>query len=157
MKLSDLFRFSVDNLRRRKGRTVLTVIGVVVGVCAIVVMVSLGIAVNRATDEMLQSWGDLTKIQVYSYGAQQGTPDLDDKMVEQLSTLPHVVAATPMYTPQDFWGEVAAGRNGKYMGWGDLVGMDPNSIEPMGYGLLTGSYNITQNLGKKVLGGRLPR
>jgi len=64
MNLADQFRFSVDNLRRRKGRTILTVIGVVVGVCAIVVMISLGIAVNRATDAMLQNWGDLSKIQV---------------------------------------------------------------------------------------------
>ncbi len=97
MKLSDLFRFSMDNLRRRKGRTVLTVIGVVVGVCAIVVMVSLGIAVNQATDAMLQGWGDLTKIEVMKYNAQQGTPDLDDKMVERFRSLPNVVASTPMY------------------------------------------------------------
>ena len=31
MKISDLLRLSTDNLRRRKGRTALTVIGVVVG------------------------------------------------------------------------------------------------------------------------------
>ena len=47
MKISDLLKLSTDNLRRRKGRTALTVIGVVVGTCAIVVMISLGIATNR--------------------------------------------------------------------------------------------------------------
>ena len=36
MKISDLLKLSTDNLRRRKGRTALTVIGVVVGTCAIV-------------------------------------------------------------------------------------------------------------------------
>lgn len=40
MKISDLLKLSTDNLRRRKGRTALTVIGVVVGTCAIVVMIS---------------------------------------------------------------------------------------------------------------------
>ncbi|MGD9560268.1 MAG: ABC transporter permease, partial [Oscillospiraceae bacterium] len=147
MKISDLFRFSMDNLRRRKGRTVLTVIGVVVGVCAIVVMVSLGIAVNRATDEMLKQWGDLTKITVNSYGAQQGTPDLDDKMVEQFKTIDHVVAATPMYYP-NFWGQVSAGTNGRYEGWANMVGMDPDSIEAMGYTLVAGTHLSGQNMGR---------
>lgn len=148
MKISDLFRFSTDNLRRRLGRTILTIIGVVVGVCAIVVMVSLGIAVNRATDEMLQNWGDLTKITVYSYGAQQGTADLDDKMVEQFRSIDHVIAATPIYSAE-FYGQLTAGRNGRYTGWGNIVGMDPNAIEPMGYTLITGK-NLTdgQYLGK---------
>lgn len=67
MKISDLLKLSTDNLRRRKGRTALTVIGVVVGTCAIVVMISLGIATNRRTDEMLSTWSDLTQIQVFSY------------------------------------------------------------------------------------------
>ena len=35
MKISDLLRLSTDNLRRRKGRTALTVIGVVVGTFSI--------------------------------------------------------------------------------------------------------------------------
>lgn len=148
MKLSDLFRFSTDNLRRRKGRTVLTIIGVVVGVCAIVVMISLGIAVNQATDAMLASWGDLTKISVYNFGAQQGTPDLDDKMVEQFKTLPHVVAATPMYTPSDFYGTIVAGKGDRYEGYGNLVGMDVDAIQPMGYELVTGNFLTGQTLGK---------
>ena len=48
MKISDLLKLSTDNLRRRKGRTALTVIGVVVGTFAIIVMISLGIASNAA-------------------------------------------------------------------------------------------------------------
>lgn len=149
MKLSDLFRFTADNLRRRKGRTILTVIGVVVGVCAIVVMVSLGIAVNRATDAMLQGWGDLTKIEVRKYGAQQGTPDLDDKMVETFKAMPNVVAATPMYQSSTVYGNVVGGRNDRYMSnWANVMGMDSTAIQPMGYELLTGSYDITTHLGK---------
>jgi ABC-type antimicrobial peptide transport system permease subunit len=105
MKPRDLFLFSIENLRRRMGRTILTIIGVVVGVCAIVVMISLGIAVNRATDEMLQNWGDLTKIEVMRWNAQAGTPDLDDKMVERLRLIPNVIAVTPIYTTWEFWGD----------------------------------------------------
>ena len=56
MKISDLLRLSTDNLRRRKGRTALTVIGVVVGTFSIIVMISLGIASNAQNEAMLQSW-----------------------------------------------------------------------------------------------------
>ena len=152
MKGKDLFIFSIDNLRRRKGRTILTVIGVVVGVCAIVVMVSLGIAVNRATDAMLQNWGDLTKIEVMRYGAQSGTPDLDDKMVDRFRNLDHVVASTPMYQTWEFWGQMTGGRNNRYLNEGAMiVGMAADSIEPMGYRLVTGSFDLDVNLGKNKI------
>lgn len=152
MKFRDLFKFSADNLRRRKGRTVLTVIGVVVGVCAIVVMVSLGIAVNKATDAMLQSWGDLTRIEVMSYGAQQGTPDLDDKMIAQLRNIPNVIAVTPMYQSEKFNGNIVAGKNGRYQNDYWVMGMDPDSIEAMGYKLVTGVYGLDEQMGK----GKIP-
>ena len=153
MNPKDLLKFSVDNLRRRTRRTVLTVVGVVVGVCAIVVMISLGIAVNRATDEMLQNWGDLTKINVISWGAQQGTPDLDDKIVEKFKNMPDVVAATPMYQSGEIWGQIHGGRSNRYVSdWTQIVGMLPDSIEPMGYTLITGDWDVGLNLGR----GKIP-
>ena len=149
MTTTDLFRFSIDNLRRRKARTILTVIGVVVGVCAIVVMISLGIAVNRATDEMLQNWGDLTKIEVMRFGAQMGTPPLDDAMVDKLSNLDNVVAVTPMYQTWEFYGRVTTGTGGRFVSDGPmLVGAIPSALEPMGYTLVTGSWDIDSSLGR---------
>lgn len=148
MKLSDLLRFSTDNLRRRKGRTVLTVIGVVVGVCAIVVMISLGIAVNQATNAMLETQGDLRKITVMSYGAQQGTPDLDDKMLEQFKQVPHVVAATSIYQNYNIQGNVYAGKGYRYEAYANMVGVDYAALEPMEYELLAGSYLTGQSLGR---------
>jgi ABC-type antimicrobial peptide transport system permease subunit len=153
MNTKDLFFFSADNLRRRKGRTILTIIGVVIGVCAIVVMISLGIAVNRATDEMLQNWGDLTKIEVSRYNAQQGTPDLDDKMIEQFRAMPNVTAATPMHQSYEFYGSISGGRNERYVSdYAQLVGMTPDAIEPMGYKLLTGNWEVGVSLGT----GKIP-
>lgn len=152
MKLGDLFRFSTDNLRRRKGRTILTIIGVVVGVCAIVVMISLGIAVNRATEELLQSYGDLTKITVYRWGAQQGTPDLDDAMVDEFKNIPGVVAATPLYRSNDVYGNLYAGKGDRYEFWGmPPMGMDYDSVPNMGYTLVAGNYLSGQPLGKNKI------
>lgn len=70
MKISDQIGLAVTNLSRRKGRTALTVVGVVVGICAVIVMISMGIAESHNNDEMLKNMGGLTKIEVYNYGSQ---------------------------------------------------------------------------------------
>ena len=69
MKISDLITMCVQNLLRRKVRTLLTVVGVVVGTCAIVVMISIGVGMQASTDAMLASMGDLTLIEIYNYGS----------------------------------------------------------------------------------------
>ena len=68
MRISDLLNVCLRNLTRRRVRTALTVIGVVIGVCAIILMVSLGIGARESMMQMLQEWGDLTIINVYNYG-----------------------------------------------------------------------------------------
>ena len=47
MKWTDLIRLSFTNLWRRKTRTILTMIGTMIGTASIVVMVSLGIGINQ--------------------------------------------------------------------------------------------------------------
>ena len=47
MRFSDLLTMSVNNLFRRKLRTFLTVLGVVIGTASIVVMVSIGIGLKE--------------------------------------------------------------------------------------------------------------
>ena len=68
MKISDMISMCLGNLFRRKMRTLLTIIGVVVGTCAIVVMVSLGLGMNLSQEAMLAEMGDLTIINVMNYG-----------------------------------------------------------------------------------------
>ncbi|WP_418668036.1 ABC transporter permease [Allofournierella sp.] len=156
MKISDLLKLSTDNLRRRKGRTALTVIGVVVGTFAIIVMISLGIASNAANEQMLQSWGDLTQVQInnYQWGASSGDiPTLDDEMLEQIRTFPHVVAVTPMYQSQSLNAQIYAGKNDRYSAYvWNMYGVDMQALEAMEYQLISGSF-ITDdmNLGKKKI------
>ena len=71
MRFFDLLIMSINNLRRRKLRTGLTVLGVVIGTASIVVMVSLGIGLKENTVESYASFGSLTRIQISSgYGNQ---------------------------------------------------------------------------------------
>lgn len=157
MKISDQVALAAKNLSRRKGRTALTVIGVVVGTCAVIVMISLGIAQNKAYDEMLQSWGDLTQIQVYGGGggmavsiggvtSSSSSPDqpakLDDEAVSGFKQMDHVIAATPYYEGYSLNGRISAGRSDRYQMTGlyNLYGIDPAAMEPMGFTLTDGSW-----------------
>ena len=68
MKISDMISMCFGNLFRRKMRTILTVIGVVVGTCAIVVMISLGLGMNQQLENTLAQMGSrLTTIDVMNY------------------------------------------------------------------------------------------
>jgi len=64
MRFVDLVRLILDNLARRKARVALTAIGVVIGTAAVVVLVSLGIGLQRSATERLGGISDLTIIQV---------------------------------------------------------------------------------------------
>ena len=156
MKISDLLRLSTDNLRRRKGRTALTVIGVVVGTFSIIVMISLGIASNAQNEAMLQSWGDLTQITInnYQWGAASGdVPVLDDKMLEQMRSYEHVVAVTPMYQDNNLNAQIYAGKNDRYEAYAwNMYGVDMDALQAMDYQLISGSFVADDlNLGKKKI------
>lgn len=145
MKISDEISLSARNLLRRKGRTALTLVGVVIGTCMVVLMISLGIAQTKTNEEMLQSWGDLTQVQIYGYGMMQGSDGkplyLDDAAIANIKQIPHVAAATPYAQANNLEGEITAGRNGRYTSdIYNLIGIDPTALEPMGFALQSGSW-----------------
>ena len=145
MKISDEISLSARNLLRRKGRTALTLVGVVIGTCMVVLMISLGIAQTTTNEEMLQSWGDLTQVQIYGYGTMMGSDGkplyLDDAAIANIKQIPHVAAATPYAQAYNLEGEITAGRNGRYTSdIYNLIGIDPTALEPMGFALQSGSW-----------------
>ena len=64
MTLGDISAMALGNLFRRKGRTLLTVIGVVIGVGALVLMVSLGIGLKQQLLRSFQSQDSLRSLTV---------------------------------------------------------------------------------------------
>ena len=101
MKFRDLLSMSVNSLRRRKLRTFLTVLGVIIGTASIVVMVSLGIGLNQLTMEQIASYGSLTEITVRSDAMWGGNNEeepnyMTDESMEQIRRLDHVVSASPL-------------------------------------------------------------
>ena len=101
MRFPDLLVMSVNNLRRRKLRTALTVLGVIVGTASIVVMVSLGIGMSEMQMELMESYGSMTTINVYcdTYSQPQGGADpiyLTDETIEQIRRMEHVEGVSPI-------------------------------------------------------------
>lgn len=141
MKKSDLFLMAIQNLKNRKSRTKLTVIGVVIGTCAIVIMVSIGVGINTTITSMY-STSSATHITVsspvYDY-AQQGeekqrTP-LDDSAVEYLKSIDGVNAVIPIINMNEGVGI----SRGKYiMTNASVVGVNFDQLEQLGVKFLQG-------------------
>lgn len=99
MKFVDLLAMSLKNLSRRKLRTALTVLGVVIGTASIVVMVSLGIGLSEMNRELISSYGSLTEINVENPYNGDSTKDplyLTEDVVKQMKRLPYVTDVYPV-------------------------------------------------------------
>lgn len=145
MKISDMLQMCFRNLWRRKGRTMLTVTGVVIGSCAVIVMISLGIGMNKAMDGMLASFGDLTAVTIYNYNYGNSSqnddkPKLDDNAVETLRNITNVTTVIPKLSVPGEMVTIAAGRNDRYsLSWAEIYGVDFSLFDEMGYTVEQGS------------------
>lgn len=99
MRFIDLLRMSAANLWRRKLRTFLTVLGVIIGTASIVVMISLGLGLSKSTMEQYEQSGGLTTITVYegmTSETDQSAGKLTDNTVEEIQNIPHVEIVSPV-------------------------------------------------------------
>lgn len=130
MNKYDLFRMSGQNLLRRKTRSVLTIVGVMIGTASIVIMLSLGIAMDRQFKEQISQMGSLNIIDVMPgyYGSFDRSGDqgqntvLDDKAVAQLEQIQGVKAVMPQKT--SYYKIVA----GKMVGHVGVIGVKPENL-----------------------------
>ena len=133
MRFLDMLRMSGSNLWKRKVRTFLTVLGVVIGTASIVVMISIGLGLNKATLEEIQSYGSMTTINVYPSYNWDGTAEgqlssqyLSNEIVRQIEEIDHVEVVSPVLRVD------AIALSGKYMSWMSIEGMDVNALAQLG-------------------------
>lgn len=139
MKRNDLLRMCLQNLMRRKSRTFLTVLGVLIGCCSIVIMVSLGIGMKEAQERLLSEMGDLTIITVNAPRGGRGKTKLDDPLIKRIRSLSGVEAVTPRLRLEADSITLVTGNGRRYVSdWTTVVGLDTNELEKMGYHLLAG-------------------
>lgn len=139
MRIFDLLLMSISNLWKRKLRTVLTVLGVVIGVTSIVVMVALGNGLKESMLEQFSNYSSMTQIQVYSNngggyyavssssdsGAQTEDKYLDDALIEQILQIEHVVSVEPRLNIS------VIAKSGRYMSYMDISGVTQETLKNM--------------------------
>lgn len=146
MKKSDLFSMALQNLKNRKTRTRLTVAGVVIGTCAIVIMVSIGIGIDKTVTSQYESDTSLNKITVYGFADEEedgGTSDIpfDDSAAEYFKGLENVKMVMPFFDATEY---VNISR-GKYTFSSSVIAVDFDLMEKAGYRLTEGSFENRDN------------
>lgn len=105
MNFLDLLTMSISNLWRRKLRTCLTILGVIIGTASIVVMLSLGFGLKRSYMQQIESSGSLTTVNVYSgndfsFGDEDSSSsektELTDDIINEIAQIEHVKFVSPI-------------------------------------------------------------
>lgn len=128
MKFLDLLRMSSSNLWKRKVRTILTVLGVVIGVAAIVVMISLGLGLSRSLTAQYESYGSLTQVTVqepWNSSSDEEQKRLDDKLVAEIEAMDHVESVYPVMSLN------ALAKCGGYEGYLQIQALPKKAFEDM--------------------------
>ena len=132
MNKLDIVLMGIRNLWRRKLRTLLTVLGVVIGASAIVIMISLSIGIQVATRKQLESYGDLNNIEAWSGYGEKGEVKLTEELYEKILALDGVEAATPILETYVTF------MCGKYELSDRVVGVNPEALSVFGIELSEG-------------------
>lgn len=161
MSTRDLLDMALRNLWKRKLRTFLTVLGVVIGATSIVVMVSIGIGMNESFKTQLEGWGNLQVVEVYPlnsdmyYGGDEEPkqfgageqPVLNEAMVESFRQYEYVETASPVVSTYLYIG------SGKYTASAEILGIEPDAMEALGYNVEEGRSLNAEDTKAIVLGG----
>lgn len=161
MNFLDLLTMSAGNLWRRKLRTILTVLGVVIGTASIVVMLSLGIGLKESYLSDIEQSGGLTTVNVYSgneftfYDSDSGSSssseqlELTDEVIEEISQIEHVKFVSPVLT-----GNVIV-KQGAYQVDMSIRAMTSEALEKMDIPLESGSIPQADEELRYVVGNQV--
>ncbi|MGC1120827.1 MAG: ABC transporter permease [Candidatus Methanofastidiosia archaeon] len=146
MRFDDLVRIVLRNLNRVRTRTILTTLGVIIGVAAIVTLLSVAMGFQQNITEQLEGIGDVNQITVQNarFGpgmvrgggavAQSETRILDDKAVKKIEALEGVQAVIPIISVS---GTIEVGR---YTTRSSITGIDPRKADALDIQMADGRF-----------------
>ena len=159
MNRRDMIDMALRNLWKRRLRTALTVLGVVIGTASIVVMVSIGIGMNKGFASQLENWGSLQVIDVYPSGGMEYDKETDSmkqtkkqdelnaKAVESFRQMEHVEAVSPVIN------EYLYLVTGKLVADASIIGIEPGAMTALGYQVAEGRALTDEDSKAIVVGG----
>ena len=140
MRWVDLVEASLNSLRQRRFRTALTVLGVMIGTMAVVVMVSLGIGMTQSVLDSVSSNSAMTRVIVYPGSSGRGGDSggsrqevvLNSQTIAKLSQIAGVTAVTPVYSV------TANAKIAGQDGWIQIRAMSAEGLAAEGFDLAQG-------------------
>lgn len=140
---------SLGNLRRRKLRTALTILGVLIGITSIVVMLSLGFAQKASLESSIGSADSLTSIDIYGgyYDprADANGKKLNDDAIQEISALPNCEYVVPVLETYVYL------KSGVYESSLSIVGLPDFYLREMNFDLERGSFPVEKPEGELPL------
>lgn len=142
MRKIDLVKMAKGNLVRRKMRTALTVLGIVIGALSILLMISLGIGLKQNVAKEFSSMGSTKLIQVYGGSTKSRTGRFAEKAndgtlkASDLETLKSIDGVKDAIPTIQVMGKI---KSGKYEGQVNITGVDPEKAEAIGLTVQSGS------------------
>lgn len=137
MKFIDLFKLSTRMFKARTSRTLLTVLGMSIGIGAILFLVSLGYGLQKTLLERITTADSLLTLDVSE--AKAGVVSIDENMIKNVKLLPGVEEVSPAFQiiTQGHLGDLSA----------DLIsiGVKPSFLKLGGYKPLKGSLITDSN------------
>ncbi len=131
MRFGDIVAYSLKNLKQNKGRTIATMVGVVLGTLLVVLIVAIGNGANQSIMESMQQNTNLMLINVYPYYGSSSDTNTDpnqkhitkitDSVLKQIRHISGVEAVTPVVSA--WLGMDATLVNGKYETYAQLTGV----------------------------------
>jgi putative ABC transport system permease protein len=161
MTFRDLVRLVFENLRRMRGRVLMTSAGVLIGTAAVVVLISLGAGLKQQATQSLGGGSRLQEIRVMgqregagppgmdgmSSQASSSVPVLDAQALDTIEALPGVEAVSPL-APLAGGGRFLFRR---YEGYGTLWGVEQAYLDSLE--VATGTLAL--HSGQVVLGAKV--
>lgn len=99
MRIRDQIDMARRNLRRQKGRTRLTLLSIVIGAFAVILVIILSFTANQAVSNYFEQTGDLYSIDVQRVG---GEVSINDALVTRVGAIPGVESYTPVASLYEF-------------------------------------------------------
>lgn len=94
----DFLKLSGRQLMTKRLRVALTVIGIAIGVAAVIGIVALGDGIRYQAIETIKAQSDLTLIEVHPKTSEGITQLITDARMNELRSTPHVTAVAPVFT-----------------------------------------------------------
>lgn len=139
MRVTDLLLMSITSLWKRKLRTVLTVLGVVIGTISIVVMIALGNGLKQSILDDISQYSSMTQINLSS-GSMWGNTDsstetklLSDQLIRELEAMEHVVKVYPQLSVS------VLAKTGKYESYMQLRGVTTEELQTLNIPIAQGN------------------